>query len=123
MLRTALSRQTPIRRFSMSMRTLNSSGQTGPSRSATPTVTHPREPSAESPTKFIVRDLYGVASVGGRIRGWVERTVVALRNRAGDVTTSTQSNLSRLGSQINQVTGYEEIEALKKQVVEQGKHM
>ena len=55
-----------------------------------------------------------------RIREWTEQATIALRNRADDFTASTKTTFSQLGSQLNRVTGYEEIEALKRGVVEQG---
>jgi sensitive to high expression protein 9 len=55
-----------------------------------------------------------------RIREWTEQATIALRNRADDFTASTKTTFSHLGSQLNRVTGYEEIEALKRGVVEQG---
>jgi hypothetical protein len=55
-----------------------------------------------------------------RFRQLSERSAVAVRRRADDFTTKTVSTFSQLGLHLNRVTGYEEIEALKRQVVEQG---
>ena len=56
-----------------------------------------------------------------RIREWTEKTAIVLRNRADDFTATTKTTFSQLGSELNRVTGYEEIEALKRKVVEQGR--
>jgi len=63
---------------------------------------------------------YDLPIVKQRIREWTEQATIALRNRADDFTASTKTTFSQLGSQLNRVTGYEEIEALKRGVVEQG---
>jgi len=63
---------------------------------------------------------YDLPRVKQRIREWTEQATIALRNRADDFTASTKTTFSQLGSQLNRVTGYEEIEALKRGVVEQG---
>jgi sensitive to high expression protein 9, mitochondrial len=54
------------------------------------------------------------------LKEWTETTAVAVRNRSDDFTSRTQSTFSQLGSQMNKITGYEEIETLKQQVVQQG---
>lgn len=59
-------------------------------------------------------------SVKKLLKEWTETAAVAVRNRADDFTSRTQSTFSQLGSQMNRVTGYEEIEELKRQVVRQG---
>jgi hypothetical protein len=43
-----------------------------------------------------------------------------LRQRTDELTQKTSTKLFQLGSQLNRVTGYEQIDALKQQVVEQG---
>jgi sensitive to high expression protein 9, mitochondrial len=63
---------------------------------------------------------YDLPIVKQRIRKWTEQATIALRNRADDFTANTKTTFSQLGSQLNRVTGYEEIEALKRGVVEQG---
>lgn len=54
------------------------------------------------------------------MRQWTDKTAITVRSRADEFTSTTKSTLSQLGLQLNKVTGYEEIEALKRQVVEQG---
>ena len=55
-----------------------------------------------------------------RVRELSDRSFVAVRQRADDFTAKTASTFSLVGSHLNRVTGYEEIEALKRRVVEQG---
>lgn len=55
-----------------------------------------------------------------RIRQWTDKSAIVVRTRADEFTSSTKSTLSQLGLHLNKMTGYEEIEALKRQVVEQG---
>ncbi|KAF8630937.1 hypothetical protein AX17_005294 [Amanita inopinata Kibby_2008] len=54
-----------------------------------------------------------------RLREWSEQTAILIRNRADDFTAKSKTTFSQLGAHLNKVTGYEEIEALKRQVVEQ----
>jgi len=63
---------------------------------------------------------YDLDLVKKRIREWSEQATVSLRHRADDFTAATKTTFSQLGSELNKVTGYEEIEALKRGVVEQG---
>jgi sensitive to high expression protein 9 len=55
-----------------------------------------------------------------RFRQLSDRSAAAVRRRADDFTAKTASTFSQLGSHLNRVTGYEEIEVLKRRVVEQG---
>ncbi|KAJ6584693.1 Mdm33 family-domain-containing protein [Mycena capillaripes] len=71
-------------------------------------------------------DLEPVASSSGntselkeRVRKWTENTAIAVRSRADEFTSTTKTTLSQLGFHLNRMTGYEEIEALKRRVVEQ----
>ncbi|KAF8208657.1 Mdm33 family-domain-containing protein [Mycena galopus ATCC 62051] len=54
-----------------------------------------------------------------RMRQWADQSAIAVRTRADEFTSTTRSTLSQLGLHLNKMTGYEEIEALKRQVVEQ----
>ncbi|KAI0947476.1 hypothetical protein AcW1_007696 [Taiwanofungus camphoratus] len=62
-----------------------------------------------------------LANVKERLQGWSERTALLLRQRVDKHTADIASTFSQLGSELNRVTGYEEIEVLKRRVVEQGK--
>jgi len=55
-----------------------------------------------------------------RVRQWAEQGTITLRNRADDFTARSKTTFSQLGAHLNKVTGYEEIETLKRGVAEQG---
>ncbi|KAK0201987.1 Mdm33 family-domain-containing protein [Desarmillaria ectypa] len=57
--------------------------------------------------------------VKNRLFEWSDHAAIMLRTRADDFTETTKSTFSQLGAQLNKATGYEEIEVLKRQVVEQ----
>lgn len=54
------------------------------------------------------------------IREWLENTAVVFKRRADSLAVTTKLALSKLGSHLNKLSGYEEIEALKEQVTIQG---
>lgn len=54
------------------------------------------------------------------IRDRMNQTAITLRQRADGLTAETKTKFLKLGAELNKVSGYEEIEALKKEVVEQG---
>ncbi|KAJ7070022.1 Mdm33 family-domain-containing protein [Mycena amicta] len=58
-------------------------------------------------------------AVADRLRKWSEHTAIAVRTRADEFSSTTRTTLSQLGLHLNRITGYEEIEALKRRVVEQ----
>ncbi|OCH91890.1 hypothetical protein OBBRIDRAFT_728016 [Obba rivulosa] len=58
-------------------------------------------------------------AVKERLRSWSEHASLQLRQRADDWTARVATTFSHLGSELNKVTGYGEIEALKRRVVEQ----
>ncbi|KII86805.1 hypothetical protein PLICRDRAFT_70227, partial [Plicaturopsis crispa FD-325 SS-3] len=60
-----------------------------------------------------------ISAVKERAREWTTHTAVLLRKRADELSQSTRSTFLQLGSELNRMTGYEAIEALKRQVVEQ----
>ncbi|KAF9534515.1 Mdm33 family-domain-containing protein [Crepidotus variabilis] len=59
---------------------------------------------------------YDPAILKKRLREWTEQVAITLRHRADDFTTRSKTTFSHLGAELNKVTGYEEIEALKKGV-------
>lgn len=70
---------------------------------------------------------YDLDTIKQRIRDWMALATVVfkqqtdeLRQRTDELTQKTSTKLFQLGSQLNRVTGYEQIDALKQQVVEQG---
>ncbi|KAJ7505543.1 Mdm33 family-domain-containing protein [Mycena galericulata] len=54
-----------------------------------------------------------------RLRQWTDNTALTVRTRADEFTSTTKTTLSQLGFHLNRMTGYEEIESLKRRVVEQ----
>jgi sensitive to high expression protein 9 len=58
--------------------------------------------------------------IKARIWEWTKQVSINLRYCADDFTAKSKSTFSQLGGWLNQITGYEEIEALKKGVVKQG---
>jgi hypothetical protein len=59
----------------------------------------------------------------GLITKYIHQWSMALQHRADNLALARGLVFSRLGSHINRVSGYEAIEALKKNVVEQGEYM
>lgn len=53
---------------------------------------------------------------------WWEDMEGTLRMQADTLKGTAVTRFSQLGAQLNHVTGYHEIEELKKRVVEQGDH-
>lgn len=53
-------------------------------------------------------------------QNWMENSTSAARGRAISVSSAAFAYLGRMGRKLNHITGYEEIEALKRQVVEKG---
>ncbi|KAF9485875.1 hypothetical protein BDN70DRAFT_927217 [Pholiota conissans] len=91
-------------------------------RTESPSPTHP---DVNSSTRSGPSDThealppYDLELVKQRIRTWSENAAIALRNKVDDFTASTQTTFSQLGSELNRVTGYDEIEVLKRGIVEQ----
>jgi len=57
------------------------------------------------------------------MREWSEWAGLTVKSHADNFTATTKTAFSELGSQLNRVTGYEAIEALKSQVTEQETRM
>ncbi|THH31185.1 hypothetical protein EUX98_g3010 [Antrodiella citrinella] len=53
------------------------------------------------------------------LKDWTERTFIGIRHRADDYTAQAATTFAQLGSELNKVTGYGEIDLLKKRVVAQ----
>src|SRR6266404_179351 len=78
-------------------------------------------PSSPSPgLKF--KEPSGLEDVQSTIRCWSEQHFIELRQRTDSLVARLATSFTRLGGEINRVTGYEEIETLKRQVVSQGRH-
>jgi sensitive to high expression protein 9, mitochondrial len=63
---------------------------------------------------------YDLDWVKQRLRELSGQAAITVRNRADGFTANTKTTLSQLGFHLNKVTGYEAIEALKRDVVDQG---
>ncbi|KAH9042107.1 Mdm33 family-domain-containing protein [Lactarius pseudohatsudake] len=61
----------------------------------------------------------GVEDVQSKIRRWSEEQFIGLRQRTDTLVARLATSFTRLGGEINRVTGYDEIESLKGQVVSQ----
>ncbi|KAL6302830.1 Mdm33 family-domain-containing protein [Sparassis latifolia] len=75
-----------------------------------------RTPEAQSTTNAEADRL---AEMKEQLRGWTETASARLRERVDKFTADLASTFSQLGGELNRVTGYGEIEVLKKRVVEQ----
>ncbi|GJE97207.1 hypothetical protein PsYK624_134200 [Phanerochaete sordida] len=60
-----------------------------------------------------------VEQVKEKLRTWAENAVVTVRDRADGYTAAAATTFAQLGRELNKVTGYGEIESLKRQVTEQ----
>ena len=56
------------------------------------------------------------------LRGWTETAATTIRKHADHYTARTATTFAQLGRELNKVTGYGEIELLKRRVVEQGQY-
>jgi sensitive to high expression protein 9 len=94
-------------------------------RTKSPLPTHSDARSSSKPGPSVTPEpltAYDIDLVKQRIRSWTEQAAIALRNKADDFTASSKVTFSQLGSELNRVTGYEEIEVLKRGIVAQGMH-
>lgn len=55
-----------------------------------------------------------------RVKEWSHDTLKDMRQYGDDFTVRVARSFAQLGRELNKVTGYEEIEVLKRKVVEQG---
>ena len=62
----------------------------------------------------------GIEHAQSIIRRWSEQKSITFRQRTDSLVALIAASFTRLGGEINRVTGYDEIEALKRQVVSQG---
>ena len=88
----------------------------------------PKAQSSDSPRPLDSNtSTYDLGTIKQRIGDWMTLATAAfrqqtddLRLRADHLTQKTATRFFQLGSQLNRVTGYEQIEVLKQRVVEQG---
>jgi hypothetical protein len=84
---------------------------------------HTDAPSEYPSSKLRKGGSFDLDTLRTRFRQLSDRSAVTVRRQADDFTAKAASTFSQLGSQLNRVTGYEEIEALKRQVVDQGSYI
>ncbi|EKM51473.1 uncharacterized protein PHACADRAFT_212117 [Phanerochaete carnosa HHB-10118-sp] len=65
----------------------------------------------------------GVEEVKEKLRSWTESAAATIRDRADRYTAVAATTFGQLGRELNKVTGYGEIESLKRQVAEQEQHI
>lgn len=61
-----------------------------------------------------------LVAIRSRLRDWGVLASTSVRRQADQFSKKATTSFSHLGLHLNRATGYEEIEALKRQVVEQG---
>ncbi|KAJ3568374.1 hypothetical protein NP233_g5754 [Leucocoprinus birnbaumii] len=88
------------------------------SSSSTPFASK-KDPGSDIPDSLKRLPQYDLDVVKQRIREWTDQAAITLRERADGFTAQTKTRFSKLGAELNRVTGYEEIEALKREVVAQ----
>ncbi|KAK0487636.1 Mdm33 family-domain-containing protein [Armillaria novae-zelandiae] len=90
-----------------------------PSPGSTPPRHEPEssEPAKEplDPSSSKAEPPIDLQQVKNRLVEWSDQAAITLRTKADDFTETTKSTFSQLGAQLNKVTGYEEIEVLKRQ--------
>ncbi len=78
---------------------------------------------ADLPSSETARSTLGpvdVEEMKERLRSWSENAAILVRERADRYTAVAATTFGQLGRELNKVTGYGEIESLKRQVAEQG---
>jgi len=91
-----------------------------PAASSSSYPTSKSNPVLDKPSSWKEFSQYDLDVVKRHIRDRMNQTAVTLRQRADGLTAETKTKFLKLGAELNKVSGYEEIEALKKEVVEQG---
>lgn len=74
---------------------------------------------SDRPDAYDSKPTYDLDLLKRRLREWSGQAAITVRDRADDFTANTMTTLSQLGLQLNKVTGYEAIEVLKRDVVDQ----
>ncbi|KAG6887251.1 hypothetical protein C0992_013151 [Termitomyces sp. T32_za158] len=132
MLRASLARSLVARHFSSTLSRCNippkpSAESLESHELNTPAISSSQSPSHELEQKLLDEILEKKASpfqddldaFKQRVLEWRDQAVVSFRNRADEFTAKSKVTFSQLGSELNRVTGYEVIDALKREVVEQ----
>ncbi|KAK1236266.1 sensitivity to high expression protein she9 [Marasmius sp. AFHP31] len=96
-----------------------------PETEAGPSSSPPRpsEPSAstssqdQSNAQADGKQTFDLESLKSNLRRWTDEAAINFRQKADGFTGTTKTTFSQLGAELNKVTGYDEIEALKREVV------
>lgn len=90
--------------------------------SETPSDAKPQPEAHDSPSEKPLRSapVLDVEDVKERLRSLSEIAAARIRDKADNYTALAATTFAQLGRELNKVTGYGEIESLKRQVVEQG---
>jgi sensitive to high expression protein 9 len=76
--------------------------------------------SPSSPGPIFGKAGQGIEHAQSIIRRWSEQNSIALRQRTDSLIARMAISFTRIGGEINRLTGYDEIEDLKRQIVSQG---
>lgn len=79
-------------------------------------ATHTGPKAGERPAGSVV----DLAKVKEKLRLWTEDAAISVRERADRYTAVAAVTFAQLGRELNKVTGYEQIDKLKREVTEQG---
>ncbi|KAJ8080820.1 sensitivity to high expression protein she9 [Marasmius tenuissimus] len=63
------------------------------------------------------KESFDLESFKSNLRRWTDEAAINFRQKADGFTGTTKTTFSQLGAELNKVTGYDEIEALKREVV------
>ncbi|KAL0066184.1 sensitivity to high expression protein she9 [Marasmius tenuissimus] len=66
------------------------------------------------------KESFDLESFKSNLRRWTDEAAINFRQKADGFTGTTKTTFSQLGAELNKVTGYDEIEALKREVVARG---
>lgn len=100
--------------------TSSASGSGKPSTTSTPS-TPPSESAASPPPTPLADQLNSEARKASQsFAKWKDATLGLLRSRAKNARAEAAVQFSLLGGKLNKITGYDEIEVLKRKVIEKG---
>jgi hypothetical protein len=94
--------------------------QTVDSAKTTPSPTPDSSPTEKSPPPFIEQFSSDANRARASLAIWKDTALSLVRSRAQKASAGAAVQFHELGGKLNKVTGYDEIEALKRRVVERG---
>jgi sensitive to high expression protein 9 len=115
-----LEKESPAREEAIPLTAPPSKSQEPPLPDTPPAASSRSDSASGKPDSWKELSQYDLDVVKQRIRDWTEQAAINLRERADGFTAQTKTRFSQLGAELNKATGYEEIEALKKEVAAQG---